>query len=509
MDLDAARDRRREALGRWALPLATLALMLITAPGYGIFRDELYYLSCSRRLAFGYVDHPPLVALLAALVRAVAGESLVALRALPAAAFAATVLLAGDTARALGGGRWARLLAQLLTATAPVFLALGSIFSMNAFDLLVWAGLCRLAVALLAGGSPRLWLAFGALAGAGLQNKLDVGLLGAALAAGILAARRDLLGERRLWLGAALALGLFLPHLIWQVAHDFPTREFVANAQSGKIVALGPLGFLAAQAGTVGPVAALMALAGLLWLLGAPAARPFRPLGLAVALVLATFAFSAAKPYYFAPAFPLLFAAAGVALEGWTARRAPRWTRRLAVGAAVSALIAAPLAKPLLPVEDYLRYAARLGQQPGSDEHHELGRLPQFFADMHGWRELAAEVGRVAAALPESERARLCVFANNYGQAGAIEHFAREFRLPPVVSGHNSWWLWGPGGCTGEVMLILGGEVEDYRQIFASVEAVGQHASDLGMPYENVTLWLARGPQAALADVWPAVRHYD
>jgi hypothetical protein len=507
--MNDTRERRREAVGRWALPLATLALMLVTATGYGIFRDELYYLSCSRRLAWGYVDQPPLVALLAALVRAVAGESLVALRALPAAALAATVLLAGDTARALGGGRWARLLAQLLTATAPVFLALASIFSMNAFDLLVWAGLSRLAVTLLAGGSPRLWLAFGALAGVGLENKLDVGLLGAGLAAGILAARRDLLRERWLWLGAGLAVALFLPHVIWQVAHGFPTREFVANAQGGKIVALGPLGFIAAQAGTVGPIAALMALAGFVWLLAASSSRPYRPLGLALALVLATFAFSPSKPYYFAPAFPLLFAAAGVALEGWTARRAPRWTRRLAVGLAASVLIAAPLAKPLLPVEDYLRYAARLGQQPGSDERHEVGRLPQYFADMHGWRELAGEVGRVAAALPESERARLCVFANNYGQAGAIEHFRRDFRLPPVISGHNNWWLWGPGACTGEVLLILGGDVEDYRPLFASVEAAGQHHSDLGMPYENVTLWLARGPRTPLAEVWPAVRHYD
>ncbi len=505
----AGPSRAGELAARWLLPLAVLLFMLATASGYGIFRDELYYLSCGRRLAFGYVDHPPLVAFLAALVERLAGGSLLALRALPAVAFAATVLLVGDTARALGGDRFATVFAQLLAATAPGFLAIFSIFSMNAFDILIWAGLARIAVALLAGAAPRLWLAFGALAGVGLQNKLDVGLLGLALAVGLGVCRRELLRVRELWLGALVALLIFLPHLIWQIVHGLPTREFVANAQAGKIVALGPLGFVIAQADVIGPVAALAALIGLGWLLAAAPARPWRALGLATVTVLAVFALSPSKPYYFAPAVPLLFAAAGVVVARWTAHRVARRSRLLLLVVVASALVAAPLAKPLLPVEDYLAWSARLGRQPSTDERHELGRLPQFFADMHGWRELAAAVGRVAAALPADERRAVCVFAQNYGQAGALERFAAQFDLPPVISGHNNWWLWGPGDCSGEVMLILGGELEDYQPLFAQVEAAGRHEHAWGMPYENVTIWLARGPNRSLADVWPAVRHYD
>lgn len=507
----AARDARRELAGRWALPLATLAFYLATAEGYGIFRDELYYLACARHLDWGYVDQPPLVALLAALARALFGDSLTGLRALPALAGAATVLLAGDTARAVGGGRWARLFAQVLAATAPVYLALFTIFSMNAFDVALWAALARLAAHLLAGGDPRLWLAFGAVAGVGLENKADVGLLGAGLAAGLLLARRfDVLRSKWLWLGGALALALFVPHLVWQAAHGWPTREFVANAQAGKITRHGPLGYVLAQAGTVGPVAALAAAAGLAWLLGARAARPFRALGWSALAVLAVFAFSIAKPYYFAPAYTLLFPAAGAALEGWTAAgRFRRPLRALALAAAAAVLLFAPLAKPLLAEDDYRAWAARLGVELEAGENHARGRLPQLFADMHGWRALAEAVAAVHRTLPEAERATACVYTQNYGEAGAIDFFGPALGVPRAISGHNSYWYWGWEGCSGDPILIVGGDREDHLQAYSSVEAAGVFRCDECMPYENgLTIWLARGLKLDRAELWRGTRHF-
>ena len=398
-------------IARWALPIATVAFFAATVSGYGVFRDELYYFACGRHLDWGYVDQPPLIALIAAAVRAVAGPSWIAARVLVAVAAGWTVLLVGDTAVAMGGGRWARLLAQLLTASAPIYMGLFSIFSMNAFDILVWAGLALIATRALRGGDPKLWLAFGVLAGVGLENKIDVGLLGAGLAAGLVLGRRfDILRDRRLWLGGAIALALFVPHLVWQQLHGWPTREFVHNAQSGKITVLGPLDFVASQFRMGGPIGFAFALAGMAWLLVADAARPFRPLGWAALAVLAFLALSIAKPYYFAPALTLLFPAAAVALETWTTRRFTRALRAAAVVAVAATFVLAPLVKPLLHEDDYVRYARRMGLAPGSDENHRLGRLPQFFADMHGWREMAQAVAAVAASLPprgSSSRLRL------------------------------------------------------------------------------------------------------
>jgi len=504
------RDGRADRMVRWAPPLIVLAFYSVTAAGYGVFRDELYYFACARHLDWGYVDHPPMIAVLAAFVRVVFGESYLAARLLSALAAAGTVLLVGDTTRELGGGRWARLLAQLLCATAPVYLALFSIFSMNAFDVLVWAALIRIAARILTGGSPRLWLVFGVIAGLGLLNKLAVGLLGASLAVGlVLAWRFDVVRTPWIWIGLAVAVALFLPHVVWQAHHGWPTREFVANAQRTKIAYLGPLGFVAAQFRDVGPVGFTLALAGLGWLLAAPRARPFRPLGWAILIVLAVFATSISKPYYFSPALTGLFAAAGVSMEGWTERRFTRPARVATIVLVALTLAAAPLAKPLLGEEAYVRYAAALGIAPSADERHRLGPLPQVFADMHGWRELAEAVAKVAAALPPDERARVCVYGGNYGEAGAIDFFRSDLDLPPAISGHNSYWLWGPGSCRGDVLLIIGGRPESHRAYFSDVEAGRVVRCRYCMPFEDdLTIWVARGPKIPIQTVWPKLKRF-
>jgi hypothetical protein len=502
---------RLEFLARWALPLAVFAFFAATAHGYGVFRDELYYIVCGRHLAWGYVEHPPMVAAVAAGVRTLFGESWIALRIVSAAAFAGTVLLVGDTARALGGGRWARLLAQVLAATAPIYLSIFSIYSMNALDILVWAGLARIMAAILAGGDSRLWVAFGGLAGAGLLTKIDVGLLSAGLAAGIVVSRRfDLLRNRWIWIGGAIAGLLFAPHVFWQISHGWPTREFVAHAQQGKIARLSPLGFVGAQFMLVGPVAFVLALAGMGWLILGHAAKPFRALGWAALVVLSVFALSISKPYYFSPALAILFPAAGVVVEAWSAGRLERAVRVAVSLLVLAILVAAPLAKPLISEDHYVRYAAALGIAPGTDENQRLGRLQQFFADMHGWEDLAKAVAKVAAALPPEDRAKACVYGQNYGEAGAIDYFGPGLGLPPAMSGHNSYWLWGPGKCTGEIVLIIGGDRDDHLRNFGSVDPAGVHHCTDCMPYEdNLTIWVARGLKVPLAQAWAGSKSYN
>ena len=496
---------------RWALPLVVLVFFVATAHGYGVFRDELYYIACAKHLDWGYVDHPPLVALIARMAFIVFGDSWIALRILSALAAAGTVLLVGDTARELGGGTWARLLAQALAAVAPIYLSLFSIYSMNGFDVLVWAGLARIASRILAGGSSRLWLGFGALAGIGLENKIDVALLGAGMVAGLLLARRfDVFRDPSLWIGGAMAAALFVPHAVWQVLNDWPTREFVVNAQHDKITALGPIAFVTTQFLMAGPVGFSFALAGLGWLLAGKSSRPFRPLGWAALAVLVVLAASVSKPYYFAPALTLLFPAAGVALERWTSGRLARSWRVLALVGVASSLIAAPLAKPLLSEDRYVRYAGALHMRPGTDENHRLGRLPQFFADMHGWRELAETVAAANAKLSPEDRAQACVYGQNYGEAAAIDYFGSELGLPPAISQHNSYWMWGPGSCNGAVVLIIGGDCEDHIRHFQSVEPTVVFRCADCMPYESdLTIWVARDHTVPVAEAWRESHHYD
>lgn len=506
----------RPGLDRAALlvPAALqLALNLAFLTGYGIFRDELYYLSCAARLDWGYVDHPPLVAAATALWTALFGDSLAALRVLPALAGAAATVVVGSTARTLGGGRFAVLLAGFAASLAPVVLSLTSYLSMNAFDLLFQALAVRIVAGWLAGGSDRLWIAFGAVAGLGLQNKIGVLFLGFGVVVGLLAARRwDAFRRKELWLGGAVALALFAPHLAWQAVHGWPTLEFIERANAIKNVDYSWGEFLAEQILQNGPLGAVVWLAGLAALLFSRRLRPFRALGFAWLAVLAVLLTTAAKPYYLAPVYAPLWAAGAVAIEGWSSR--VRGRRFAAIGFAVllvaASLAIAPLARPVLPVERYVAYAAALGEEPGTDERHEIGRLPQFFADMQEWRGLAGAVAVAASRLDPEERRAACVFGQNYGEAGAVERFGRELGLPPAISAHNSWYLWGPGGCTGEVLLVFGDHRERLEELFESVELGATFDCRDCMPYEDdLPVWIARRPRTPLVELWPSIKNFS
>jgi hypothetical protein len=497
-----------------ALAAAVALFYVATSPGYGLFRDELYYLACGQHLGLGYVDHPPLIGWIAALVHATLGDAPWALRLLPALAAGGCVWLVGALVAELGGGRFAQVLAGVCVGLAPVLSALFSYLSMNAFDALAWSAAWWLFARVLVRPTTRTWIVLGVVLGVGLENKISVLFLGAGLAAGLLAGRRwDLLRTRGPWLCAGLAVLLFVPHLVWQAQHGWPTAEFIHNARAHKMVALAPFDWMAEQVMMMNPFAAPLWIAGVGYLLLAGSMRRFQPLGVAFVTVLAVLIVGKGKGYYAAPAYAPVFAAGALALERLAVRGATA-VRAAAVVLVVAGLaIGVPLAKPLLPVPTFLRYQAALGVAPGSSgERHDAGRLPQFFADMHGWPELVATVARVYAALPPEERAVACVFGEDYGQAGAIDVLGRAYGLPYAIAGHNSYWLWGPRGCTGQVIIVIGGNLDELQRQFERAELAATHVckDDLCMPYENhKPIHVARGLRVPLATVWPRVKHYD
>ena len=509
MDRGAGRVSGTQRLSEWAPAAGILLFHLAFLPGYGVFRDELYYVACGRRPGWGYVDHPPLVGWVAWLVAQVAGESHLALRVVAALAMAATVWLAGRVAAALGGGPFARALAGLATGLAPVALSLGSTYSMNAFDLLFWALIAWILVRVLSGGSERLWLAFGAAAGVGLLNKISILYLGFGLVVGLVLARRwDVFRSRLFWAGGVLAFAIFLPHLVWQHSNGWPTLEFMANARRDKLAPLSAPGFVKEALLQTAPMAWLWVL-GAGWLLVARAAARVRTLGFAFLVVLGFLAFGGGKPYYLAAAYSLAFAAGAVALEGWTAGRARSLRPAVAVLMVGVALAVSPLGRPVLPVETFVRYAAALGQTPGTEERHAVGRLPQFYADMHGWRGMAEAVAAVVRTLPAEDRAKACVFGQNYGEAGATEYFGRALDLPPAISAHNSYWLWGPGRCSGEVLVVIGDRRERLDELFADVRLGGVSRCTDCMPYEDGrSIWVVRGLKQPISSLWPRLKRF-
>lgn len=491
------------------IALAHVVAHVATNSNYGIFRDELYYLACSDRLDWGYVDHPPLSIAVLALVRALLGDSVDAIRLPAALAGGAAVLLTARLARNFGGGPGAQWTAALGYAATATSLVLFGFFSMNAFDVLFWLMAALIAVRLIAGGDRRLWLLLGFTVGLGLLNKYSMGFFALALAiALVLTPQRTVLGGPWPWAGAALAVLLFAPHVVWQVYSGFPTLEFVRNAQAQKIATMSPLAYVAAQVVQTNPLLSPLWLMGLGYLLFGAPLRRYRAFGLAYLILLTGFVLQQAKPYYLAPIYPVLFAAGGVALER-IAGRARIAHLLVALWLIASGAVIAPLALPILPPGAVGRYTAALGIEVPREERAHTGALPQHFADRFGWENMAATVAHVYQSLPAHERALAAIVTGNYGQAGAVDYFGRRLGLPRAISGHNNYWLWGYGSADGRVVISIGLPHERLLEVCGSLQHAATIVSPYAMPHEtNLPVYVCRDLKLPMDEAWRSLKKY-
>ena len=495
--------------GLAALALAKIVVQFAGITHYGFFRDELYYMACGEHLAWGYIDQPPLIAFAAWFARHVFGNSIISIRLLPVLAGAAVVFLTGVLARELGGGRWAQIAAATGILLAPAYLAFDSFFSMNAFEPVFWVLCAILAVRIFNGGSPKLWLVFGAIAGVGIENKHTMVVFGFAIIAGLLlTGHASILRSRWIWIGGLIVLALFLPNLLWEARHGWPQAVVVRNAQVFKNEQIGPLRFLGEQALFLNPLALPIWLAGLLWCFFAEEARRFRFLGWGYLITLAAFMVGNGKTYYPLPYYPILFAAGAIA---WERAKSISWRRvraGLATAVVISGLMILPWADPVLPVDTFVRYQEAFP----AFFHVHMERdarveLPQLYADMFGWENLANTVARVYFALPTEERADCAILAGNYGEAGAIDYYGPRLGLPKAVSGHNSYYDWGPRDYSGSCVIVFGERAEQYKDNFGETQLAATVANPHGMVIEqNARVYVCRKPKASLATLWPKFR---
>jgi hypothetical protein len=487
---------------------AKLLIQLLAVNGYGLNGDELYYLACSDHLAWGYVDQPPLSIFLLHIQRALCGDSLLSIRLLPALAGFFTVFLTGLLARRMGAGIFGQLLAELCALVAPVYLALNHIFSMNAFDVLFWVAALYLVVCIIDGGKPTLWIWLGFVLGLGFENKISVLFLAFGLVVGLLLTKqRRLFLTRWPWIGALVAALFVLPNIIWQMTHGWPTLEFIANARAHKMIALSLTGFLSEQILLMQALTLLIWGTGLISLFAHTSLTKYRSLGWCYLVVFAVFVVQGGKAYYLVPIYPILFAAGAIAIEQWLEKR---WMR-IAVVTVVLATgtMTAPLGMPLLPVETFIKYQDAIGLRPSGGERSAEGKLPSFFANMFGWEKLTAMVDTVYRSLLPEEQARCGIFGQNYMQAGAIDFYGRQYRLPPAIAGHNSYWLWGTHGYTGDVMIVLGSDAKGLQKYFEEVTERARFRDEYIQPIHNdLPIFVVRRPKQPLSQLWPKVKNY-
>lgn len=482
--------------------------------GYGIFRDEYYYLACSHHLDLGFVDHPPLSIYLLTFSRLLIGDSLFALRFLPAVAGALTVLFTGLIVKKMDGGRSALITACLAVIAAPIIMAMTNIYSMNAFDIFLWTIAAYLFVRLIKEDNPKLWIPIGIVVGLGLLNKISMGFFAVGVfAAVILTKHRKHLAARWPYLAALIAGGFFLPYIIWNLTHHMAHLEFIHNASNYKYAGLTRIDFILGQFLLSNPLALPLWFAGFYYYFIARQGKPFRPLGIIfVTVVIIHLINGHSKPEYLSPAYPIMFAAGAVQLERLFQRKYLAWLKyAFPVMIVIGGMIAAPMAMPCLPVETYIDYAKAIGIGPQSVEGKELSELPQFYADMFGWENMAKTVSEVYMSLPPEERKKTVIYAQNYGEAGSIEYYSRKYELPPVISPHNNYWIWGWDHFDKnyETVIIIGGRIEDHLVSLETVEKAGLIHSRYAMPYENnQTVFIGRGLKRSLEEILGMDKHF-
>jgi hypothetical protein len=437
-----------------AIAAFSFALHMMVNGRYGYFRDEFEYIICGNHPAWGYVDQPPLVPILSRIFRAIFGDSLRSIRLMPALSTSALILLTGLITRELGGKRFAVLLSAITILIAPIYLSGGSLLTSNCdLEVLLWTGCLYCTILAAKRNEPRYWLWFGVIAGIGLEEKYSILVLGFAVVVGLLlTGQRKFLLSKWMWLGGAAAFLIFLPNLIWNVNNHWPFVELMRNIKAeGRDVVLSPWQYFSQQILLVHPLSALIWITGVIAFFVAQRYRPLRFLGWTYLASFAVFVVLRGKNYYLAPIYPVYLAAGCVVIDdAIDSIRHPslKWTKLKLIKPVLAALllaggaILAPLALPVLPIEQFITYMQRLPiKLPRSEHSHARAALPQHYADQFGWNEIVDEVVVAWNKVPLNERKDCGVMAQDYGQAGAIDFLGPKSFSGLPASGACSYWL--------------------------------------------------------------------
>ena len=497
-DRNGRRDRGLVIL--LALATTVLFIHLMTGGRYGFHRDELATLDDARHLAWGYVAYPPITPFFGWISLKLFGESLTGFRLFAAASTSVAVVLTGLMARELGGKTGAQALAA--SAAIPLALGAGSLMQYVSFDYLAWVACSYFFVLLCKTRDPRWWLAIGGCIGLGMLTKYSMLVFALAIATAVLFT--DLgthLRSKWLWLGVAASLLIFLPNLIWQIQNNFVSLDFLRDIRERDVRIGRTQNFLPDQL-ELTLFTLPLAILGLFFYLASKTGRTFRAAGYLYVIPLITFLVAKGRGYYLAPAYPVLYA--GGAVFGAELIKEVRLVWRLSLwGLAWASVVmtisfAAAFFVPMAPVDSGW---ARQAFKVNGDFREEIG-----------WRELVHKLAQVRDSLGVADRSRFGILAGNYGEAGAINLYGKEYGLPEAICGTNSFWARGYGDPPPETLIVIGFSGEFGDQYFESCEVVGHITNKYGVANEETTdhsdILLCRHLRQSWPKFWKTFRRY-
>ena len=489
-------NRNRELLIIVGMAAINLGIHLLTNGQYGFHRDELYFIDCSKHLDFGYADMPPLTPLLARLDIGIFGESLRGLRVLPALLSSAMVFLTGLMTRELGGRLYAQVLAALTIIVAPVYLIAGTQFQTIPVDQFFWVLTCYLLIRVINTSNQKLWLLIGVVLGLGLLAKYSVLFLAFAIFFSLIISHDRFMFTRIwIWLGALIALLVFMPNIIWQIQNGFPVLEHMQALRQDE--STPAVRFLIEQIMIMHPLNFPIWIAGLLFFFITEQGRRFRMIGWVYLIPLVIFLLMKGKSYYLAPAYPGLLAGGSVMIESLLDRKKRAWLKYFFPALLlITSVITCPAWLPILPVEKIIKL-----------------RIADFrydYREMIGWPEMVSQVSEVYDRLSPDERINTMIITGNYGEAGAINHYGKAHGLPAASSGISSYYYWGPVNPQATTFLFVGYSEGSLTEYFSDVQVMEIISNPYGIDNEEQgqLIILCRRPKLSMSELWSELKHY-
>jgi hypothetical protein len=339
----------------------------------------------------------------------------------------------------------------------------------------------------------------------------------------VLTAQRRVFLNRWIWLGGLAAFLIFLPNLLWNIHYHWPFVELMRNIRAeGRDVILPFPEYFFQQTLLVHPFTAPIWLTGLFALLFSSRLKPYRALGWCYLTCFTVFFILHGKNYYLAPVYPMLLAAGAVVIDSaingkakdGAAGKSP--SRRAWLKPVIAVILLAdgahlaPVTVPILSPDGFLAYARHLPiKLPVMEHDHTRSALPQWYSDQFGWEEIVDEAAVAWNRIPIEERKDCGIFGQDYGQAGAIDFLGRKYGLPSSLSGHQTWWLWGPRGYSGNCMIVLGDRRQRLEELWDRVEYVGESADNPYALEKQISVYICRGPKfGTLAQLWPEIKRW-
>lgn len=486
------------------LSVLSLILHLMTYNTLGFHRDEFLYLALGKHPAAGYWSNPPLIGWISYVAQKLPFNALFSIRLISALAGAYMVLLAGLTARELGGKAYAQILASLMFSVSLIILRGYSMLQPVPFDILFWSLILYWLVRYINTQKPLYILLLGVGFGIGLLNKYMVVFLAAGIALAVLfTPYRKLWLNRYTWWAILIAFILFLPNLIWQYQHRFPVVYHMSELARTQLVNVNRFNVVIDQV-LMFTFGSVLWVAGLVWLLR-QRADSYRVFGYIYLAVLGIFLLLKGKDYYTAGLYPFLFAAGGVAWEKMI--RKPVLRIVFATVLTVLSLPMVPGGIPLANAEKLSAYFRGIPSSTGIDallrwEDGKTHPLPQDFADMLGWDELGNIVLKATDTI--ADKSRIMLYGENYGQAGAMDYYCRGHNLPPAASFSDSYVLWLPDTIPHgrDILIYVNDEPgEDIDSLFASITLCGRITHPLARE-RGTSVYMCREPRSSFDEFW-------